>query len=155
MRDCGLYFRRRVCIAARLAASSACALAHLRFVNSRQAYSIKLAIRTTLRTLAIPSFFCCPSSASLALGTFPPGGRLCKRRRRKITSGLAQSVTRRAMPAPGGKAAKKAKKKITSGLAQSVTKWAMPAPRGSLRKRLTIFAEKMKFTEFFSGKGKA
>jgi len=41
----------------------------------------------------------CPSSASLALGTFPPGGRL--------------------------------------------------------QKRLTIFAEKMKFTEFFSGKGKA
>ena len=29
------------------------------------------------------------------------------------------------------------------------------SPQGEAAKRLTIFAEKMKFTEFFSGKGKA
>ena len=42
-------FLMRACIAARLAASSACALAHLRIVNSRRSYSIKLAICTTLQ----------------------------------------------------------------------------------------------------------
>ena len=33
--------------------------------------------------------------------------------------------------------------------------WQSFPPRGSLRKRLTIFAEKMKFAEFFSDKRKS
>ena len=39
----------RACIAAHLLVSSACALAHLRFVKSRRSYSIKLAICATLQ----------------------------------------------------------------------------------------------------------
>ena len=36
--------------------------------------------------------------------TFPPGGRLYHRHIFKISNGLQQSVTKRAMPVPGGKA---------------------------------------------------
>ena len=43
--------------------------------GARQAYSIKLAIRTTLQTLAIPSFFGRPSSPRFAQ-SFPPRGSL-------------------------------------------------------------------------------
>ena len=40
--------------------------------------------------------------------TYPPRGRLYQRHIFKISNGLRQSVTKRAMPAPGGKAISKA-----------------------------------------------
>ena len=43
-----------------------------------------------------------PSSVNF-VDTFPPGGRLYQRHIFKISNGLRQSVTKRAMPAPGGR----------------------------------------------------
>ena len=56
---------------AHFVALSACAFAHLRLVNSRQAHSIKLAICVILQMLACRALY-------KAINRLPLGGKLCR-----------------------------------------------------------------------------